>query len=269
MKLNVVYRPVSTAMVVATIHRATTRTSLSAMFSTGLNPIVEFRKDTVKPKYTTKYLAKTEQSADLRKALIPLRLYSMPDTGGKLNVATHIYYFADGHPERDAARSRMEENPQWQVYRDASTPFIDNEASAILVESPFIKNFSEIQGLATDFENHRSNNCIFEIRTYNLILGYDTVPKFMKVYEAGLPSKLHAEGTDPTTSLITLLYSEVGRLNEVIEIWRHGDGTAAMERSRVAARGAIPWRNSIAEIAPLAIDFTSTIHKPMSFSPFK
>lgn len=254
---------------VTIIRRGTKRSHISAMFSTGLIPIVEFRRDTLKPEYTTKYLAKTEQTANLRKALIPLRLYSMPDTGGQLNVATHVYYYAGGHPERDASRSQMKENPQWQAYLEESKPFIQNEASAILVESPFMKQFSDIQGLANDIENDRSNNCIFEIRIYNLILGYDTVPKFMKLYEAGLPSKLDAEGTDPTTSLITLLYSEVGRLNEVIEIWRHGDGTAAMERSRVAARGAIPWRNSIAEIAPLAIDFTSTIHKPMSFSPLK
>jgi NIPSNAP len=242
---------------------------MSAMFSTAPNPIVEFREDALKPAFITKYLANTEQTADLRKALIPLRLYSLPDTGGKLNVATHVYYYAGGHPERDAAHARMAENPQWQTHLEASKAFIQNDASVILVESPFIQNFAEIQGLANNLENDRSHKCIFEIRRYNLILGYDTVPKFMKLYEAGLPSKLHAEGTDPTTSLITLLYSEVGRLNEVIEIWRHGDGTAAMERSRVAARGASPWRKSIAEIAPLAIDFTSTIHKPMSFSPFK
>ena len=239
------------------------------MFSTVNNPIVELREDLLKPEFTSKYLATTEQTADLRKALIPLRLYSLPDTGGKLNVATHVYYYADGHPERDTARAQMAQSPQWQSYLETSKVFIQNEASAILVESPLIKKFAEIQGLANNLENDRNNKCIFEIRRYNLILGYDTVPKFMKLYEAGLPSKLRAEGTDPTTSLITLLYSEVGRLNEVIEIWRHGDGTAAMERSRVAARGASPWRNSIAEIAPLAIDFTSTIHKPMSFSPFK
>ena len=133
------------------------------------------------------------------------------------------------------------------------------------------KDFDKIHGLAGTAAASTlvGDDPILEIRRYKLALGYDTVPTFMKIYEAGLPSKLEAEGTDPTTALITLLYSEVGRLNEVIEVWRHGGGTSAMETSRVAARAAGPWRDSIAQIAPLAIEFTSTIHKPTSFSPLK
>jgi hypothetical protein len=42
-----------------------------------------------------------------------------------------------------------------------------------------------------------------------------------------------------------------------------------MEQSRVAARAAHAWRSSIAGIADLAIEFTSTIHKPAAFSPIK
>jgi hypothetical protein len=100
-------------------------------------------------------------------------------------------------------------------------------------------------------------------------LGYDTVPKFLELYGSGLPSKLNADGTDPTTTLVTLLYSEVGRLNEVIEVWRHGNGVAAMEQSRVAARNATAWRSAIASIADLAIEFSATIHRPLPFSPIK
>ena len=73
-------------------------------------------------------------------------------------------------------------------------------------------------------------------------------------------AKLSAEGTDPTTALVTLLYSDVGRLNEVIEICRHGHGTAAMVNSRVAARGAREWRNAIASIAELQYRFNSLRH---------
>jgi hypothetical protein len=113
------------------------------------------------------------------------------------------------------------------------------------------------------------DDCILEIRRYKLILGYDTVPRFLSLYKAGLASKLNAQGTDPTTSLVTVMYSEVGRLNEVLEIWRHGAGARAMERSRVAARGAPEWRSAVAEIAGLAVDFTSTIHRPTSFSPLQ
>ena len=134
---------------------------------------------------------------------------------------------------------------------------------------PLISQIDEVSGLREVMPFGQGSDCILELRRYHLKLGYDTVPKFLEYYGAGLPSKLSAPGTDPTTSLVTLLYSDVGRLNEVIEIWRHGNGTAAMEQSRVAARGAPEWRSAIANIADLAIQFTSTIHRPTSFSPLK
>ena len=62
---------------------------------------------------------------------------------------------------------------------------------------------------------------------------------------------------------------QVGSLNEVIEVWRHGGGTAAMNRSRKAAREAGPWRAAIAEIAELAVSFRATIHRPLDKSPWK
>ena len=69
------------------------------------------------------------------------------------------------------------------------------------------------------------------------------------------------------TKASELIYQmDNNQLNEVIEVWKHGS-TNAMEKSRVAARGANEWKNSIAEIANLANAFTNTIHKPLSFSP--
>lgn len=135
-----------------------------------------------------------------------------------------------------------------------------------------VKEMDEISGLGAAFpeiNGESSTGSIYEIRRYKLKLGYDTVPNMLSIYKSGLPSKLTAEGTDPTTSLVTLLYSEVGLLNEVIEIWRHGGGTEAMNRSRNAARGAHEWRKAVGGIADLATEFASAIHKPTSFSPWK
>eukprot|EP00536_Pseudo-nitzschia_multiseries_P009656 jgi/Psemu1/23852/gm1.23852_g len=50
-----------------------------------------------------------------------------------------------------------------------------------------------------DDDDDDNNDCIFELRRYHLKLGYDTVPKFLDLYGAGLPSKLRAPGTDPRT----------------------------------------------------------------------
>ena len=95
------------------------------------------------------------------------------------------------------------------------------------------------------------------------------MPRFIEIYSSGLPSKLEAPGTDPSTSLCTVLASEIGPLNHVIEVWRHGNGSSAMETSREASRTAGPWRAAIAEIAGLATRFETAVYKPTEFSAWK
>lgn len=221
------------------------------------------------PGKLSQYVEATMDSAELRKALSPVRLFSFPETGGELFKATHAYYYEGGLGERAEVRGAMAENPEWNEYLGLIFPFLDKVQSNIFVEAPLVSEREDVAGLQHVSPLGTGSNCILEYRRYRLKLGYDTVPKFLDFYGKGLPSKLAAEGTDPTTSLVTVLYTEVGRLNEVIEIWRHGNGTSAMEQSRIAARSAKEWRSSIASIADLAIEFNTTIHKPMSFSPLK
>jgi len=238
------------------------KTNLVRAHSTA-TPLVELREYELKPGKVVEYL---EQYQQTQMSGMPLRLFCLPDTGGKLNIATHAYYYKEGHQERDACANHVSNKTGTE---DGDISCIRSQNSSLFVESPLVNKFAGIQGLSSvPEEGNLVGNCpIFEVRRYHLILGYNTVPKFMDLYESGLPSKLAAQ--DPSTALITLLYSEVGRLNEVIEIWRHGDGTSAMERSRVAAREAGPWRATISKIAPLATKFTNTIHKPTLFSPLR
>jgi hypothetical protein len=259
------------------------RRGFSSSTFSSTQAAIELREYDLFPEHASTYMQLTADTCELRNSLSPLRLFSLPETGGKLNVATHAYYYAGGLSERDQARREMAENKEWQDYIASIRFCVQAQNSTIFVEAPLVRQF-DLPGLANANANSTipappagaaqqqpgdNTDCILEIRRYNLKLGYDTVPKFLELYGSGLPSKLNAEGTDPTTSLMTLLYSEVGRLNEVIEIWRHGNGTTAMEQSRVAARGAQEWRSAIASIADLAIEFRSTIHKPVSFSPIQ
>jgi len=201
----------------------------------------------------------------------------MPETGGSLNVATHIYHWEGGYEARNTGRAGMALSSEWKEYLKKAKDCMVRQRSNIFVEAPIVRDFEDVCGLkageaekALSYQNENNQkDCIFEMRRYKLKLGYDTIPNFLRLYANGLPSKLKAKGTDPSTSLITLLYSEVGMLNEVIEIWRHGGGTIAMEKSRVAARGAPEWRKAINEIAGLAMEFTSTIHRPLGFSPVR
>ncbi len=236
--------------------------SARSLSSVPPQPVVELREDFLFPKHSKTYFDHFEDSQKESDHANASRLcfVSRSELGGPLHAATHAYYFRGGLAELQEQRMKEEtiENTS-----DLEA-FIQSQQSSVYVEAPLVKKQSDfVVGLENTSVGPGNKHSILELRRYNLKLGYDTVPKFLDLYGAGLPSKIQAPGTDPTTSLVTLLYSEVGRLNEVIEIWSHGDGVPAMERSRVAARKAQEWRGAIASIADLAIEFRSTIHRPI------
>ena len=103
-------------------------------------------------------------------------------------------------------------------------------------------------------------------RKYQLPLGYVTVPNFLEIYAEGVQEKVQHQ--DPATSLCTVMYTEVGKLNEVIEIWRHSC-VGGMESSRFMAREAPKWREAIGKMAEIAIKFENEIVNPVSFSNWK
>ena len=237
-----------------------------SLSSSSSQPVVELREDFLFPQYSKSYFGHFQDAQHEKMTTDPSRLcfVSRSELGGPLNAATHAYYFSGGLAELQEERAKEESNKAV----DGLDAYIQAQQSSVYVEAPLVKEQSDfIVGLENTMVGPSEKNSILEIRRYNLRLGYDTVPKFLDLYGAGLPSKIEAPGNDPTTSLVTLLYSEVGRLNEVIEIWSHGDGVPAMERSRVAARKAQEWRTAIASIAELAIEFRSTIHRPI-LAPF-
>mmetsp|Transcript_10885 Transcript_10885/g.23072 ORF Transcript_10885/g.23072 Transcript_10885/m.23072 type:complete len:298 (-) Transcript_10885:181-1074(-) len=245
-------------------------------------PVVELREDALYPQHSRSYYDHFfDRSRNSNGNIVyPSRLcfLSRPELGGPLNVATHAYYFPDGLAELQNQRKTTDETLE---SKNDLHVYIQSQQSSVYVEAPLVREQSDFvvglekmsllgaaKGVGDDpGANSNKNNCILELRRYHLRLGYDTVPKFLELYGAGLPSKLQAPGTDPTTSLVTVLYSEIGRLNEVIEIWRHGNGVPAMEQSRAAARKAQEWRNAISSIADLALEFRSTIHRPLLAPP--
>ena len=230
--------------------------------------IVELREYALHPRYAGEYLKYTREAAPLRKRLFPLRLFSVPETGGELNVATHFYHYKDGLDERDEKRSVAATNVEWKEYLKLVRPCMASQKSNIFVQAPLVENFN-LNGFESDHLHPRfggNSNCIYEIRRYQLVLGYETVPNFLSFYESGLPAKL--DTVAPGTSLVTVIYNEIGSLNEVVEIWRHERGPTGMEESRSAARNAPAWRKTIGSLAELAVTFTASIHKPQDFSNY-
>jgi len=232
---------------------------------------VELRELELKPRRVLEFVAATTERAEAMRGVLPaLRLVTLPAAGGALNVATQFRSFPGGHAERDAARASEAGDARWRELHEATVAGVRRETSSLFVEAPLVRDF-KLHGLfdAAHPGTGPTPGCIYELRRYQLRLGYDVVPRFLELFSAGLPSKLGALGTDPTTSLVSLLYSDVGSLNEVIELWRHGGGTSAMEASRVAARSAAEWRGAVAEIAQLAVRFETAIHEPLPASPWR
>lgn len=197
-------------------------------------------------------------------------------------MATHAYYYEGGLEERNARRHALDGSPEWQTYQYRTRDHHLEQHSNTYSEAPFVRDgvFAQVKGLSSNPDTASTvsdnahgddshNSSIIELRRYQLQLGYDTVPKFLDLYTAGLRSKLEAPGTDPSTSLVSVLYSDVGQLNEVLEIWFHGKGHSAMDASRHSARKATEWKQAIANIAPLALTFQTTIHRPTAFSPLR
>lgn len=243
--------------------------------SSSSQPIIELREYELKPEHSDFYIQATTEAADLRKAYVPLRFFSLPETGGQLLVATHAYYYSGGHGERNAKRAVLAADARWREYTAKCRQCFQAQRSTVWTEAPFIKDMAKesnlVHGLATipdSFTLTGNMGCILELRRYKLKPGCDTVPQFLDLYKSGLQSKINAVGSDPSTSLVTVMYSEIGQSNEVIEIWRHGNGAVAMEVSQEAAKNAPEWCETIESIIDQFVhDITSVIHKPTSFSP--
>ena len=70
------------------------------------------------------------------------------------------------------------------------------------------------------------------------------------------------------STLATLLYSDSGPLNVVVELWRHESLQRAQE-SRQASRQATKWKAAIGEIAKLGQSFSTLYMRPIDASPWQ
>ena len=115
--------------------------------------------------------------------------------------------------------------------------------------------------------NEHSAGVAWEMRTYQLVLGYHAVPKFTELYAEGLRDKLAADDSG-ASELVTLLYSDCGPLNNVMELWRH-ESLERSQASRVASRAAPKWRAAIDQIAGLSVSFDTQFMRPLPCSPWR
>jgi hypothetical protein len=87
----------------------------------------------------------------------------------------------------------------------------------------------------------------------------------LNLFLCRIPHKIAA---DPEGQLVWFGYSDVGVLNQVIELWRYPSAQACIN-ARQAARKVQPWRDAIAAVTPGVQWFQSAFMQPVSFSPMQ
>jgi len=247
----------------------------------------ELRSDHILPGRLQTYLDEIERTADARKRVLPgfLGMWKV-ETGGSVSMVHHLYHWSS-YSDRDLARARAADDPllygtvsHTETLANMTLPLptlreqlsdsksiILNEATETLGSAGLPGALAYTPSMAAARPRNSPSTVAFEMRTYQLRLGYSTVPQFLQLYGAGLKDKLEADDSG-ASELCTLLYSDCGSLNIVIEIWRHSSLEGSMA-SRQASRKASKWRNAVNDIAELAHTFETAMLRPVPSSPWR
>eukprot|EP00440_Ansanella_granifera_P005545 gb/GFBE01006023.1/.p1 GENE.gb/GFBE01006023.1/~~gb/GFBE01006023.1/.p1 ORF type:complete len:244 (+),score=45.34 gb/GFBE01006023.1/:1-732(+) len=242
--------------------------TLRRMAASAAPGLYERRVYSVAPGQMRAFLDASSASAAARKRVLPgfLGMFQT-EIGGDINRLTHFYHFPGGLKEREAVLSAAQQDSEWSAYLAESNKLIAAQTSDIFVESDACKAAAGAPR-AVDFSgSSAAGSGVYELRTYQLELGYTTVPKLYDLYATGLPAKMAAD-TERSGELVFLGHIDVGRLNEVVELWRYDDIQASLT-ARAASRNAPEWRAAVAGAAELAHNFTTQILRPVSFSPWQ
>lgn len=228
----------------------------------------ELRTDHVQPSELATYLETQEDIA--RGELEGWKGMWHTELGGTVGCVHHLYHWRD-YDQRDGALDRLSDHDALFL---AHPETLQSSRAVVMVEATDCLASCGLPGAAGFTTPAPAEAAVgvvaplvcWELRTYQLQLGYDTVPKFFALYGEGLKDKLAAD-TSGASSLATLLYSDCGSLNVVMELWRHESLQRAQD-SRRASRAAPKWRAAIGEIATLATSFDTQYLRPTPSSPW-
>ena len=231
-------------------------------FSSQVPGFFELRQDVILPDEMPSYVAEHEQTAAHRQQLFPGWLGSWKtELGGELSELHQLYHWPS-YNDRDAAMKEANSANWKDMSSGAAAIFVEATDCLAAAGLPGARGYSLSKPAAAVGET-----VAWEIRTYQLVLGYSTVPKFLELYSDGLKDKLAADDSGAST-LVTLLYSDNGPLNVVHEIWRHESMQRAQD-SRIASRKAHTWRSAVEQIAEISTSFETRYIRPLPGAPWQ
>ena len=248
-----------------------TKSFRTAYATTPSTPgIYEFRTYDIQPGALGDYLALCDASRATRQRLNPGFLgFFQTETGGDVNRVTHVYRY-ENYDERDRVRGVMARDAEWVNFLRESKSALRSQTSEIFLEAAKATTAAGL-GLNDMVRRAAQDGArapgVFELRRYQLELGYNPIPKLIDHLASGLPSKIQSD-KDKKGELCGMFYSDVGKLNQFVELWRY-DSYQDHIRVREAARGASAWRAAIGEIAPMVQMFDTQLLKPVGLSPIQ
>jgi len=192
-----------------------TRNAVRHQSASASSPgVVELREYVLKPEFIGEYMKISTEGGDLRKRLVPLRLFGNPETGDTLNLAQHFYHYSD-LTERQEARDAAQVDPDWQEYIGAIRPHVAVQKSTIYVEAPFVYEGSlELSGMSEEFVHSDGDKPgVYELRRFRVNPGGGSVLAFLDMFEDA--AKLEVQNAADGSALKTVLVSEVGDGSEV------------------------------------------------------
>lgn len=233
--------------------------------------MIELRSYILRPDGMGEFCRLCEQKGHLRKRLLPLLGIFKVDTGAvvaenaSLNTMVHFYAYKN-HEERDRLRGVALQSPEWQQYIADSREYVASQESTIYMPAltslyePILPSSS-----APDGPTDKNDASVYEFRQTQLIPGYGSVPKLLEAFERGLPQKMEA---DQDGKMVFLAFSDVGTLNNVIELWKYSSAQACID-ARQKSRRVDAWQKTISAIAPGVQSFMTAFLKPLSISPLR
>eukprot|EP00879_Flechtneria_rotunda_P023623 GHRR01024994.1.p1 GENE.GHRR01024994.1~~GHRR01024994.1.p1 ORF type:complete len:220 (+),score=50.15 GHRR01024994.1:747-1406(+) len=188
--------------------------------------VLEIREYTLHPASIKEFMKLATDNSKIRGQLLPFLGMFTCDAGGDLNKVTHIYQYTDVE-QRESTRAVAATNSQWQAFIDASRPHVAKQESRIMLEATGVYKALGLDGAAAYKSPHQTlpNKPVYEFRQYQLRPGYGSVPKLLAAFEQGLPGKVAA---DKEGQLVAFAYSDVGVLNQVVELWRYPSAAACI-----------------------------------------
>ena len=196
--------------------------------------LFEFRVTSVHPKSFQSFTDACVSHAATRRRVEPGFLGSWrTNVGGDLfELGEMIHHTCND--SRDSALAMMQKDPAWRVFTEITAPMLQKQSSEMFL--PAVKCL-EVAGGETDAMLRIKNLStapaktppgVFELRTYQLELGYNPIPKLIELMAHGLPSKLASDQKKKGT-LVGMFFSDVGRLNRFVEIWRYVLGVSQIQ----------------------------------------